>query len=107
VRVERELKQREVDKKQLGDRRRIRYGYEIKVTNLRSTPQSVTVFDQIPVPRHESIKVKLERAEPPATDQSELNVLEWKLSLQPGASQTVRFDFSVEYPREMEVVGLQ
>lgn len=106
VRVERELKQREVDKKLIGDRRRIRYGYEIKVTNLRDAQQTVTVYDQMPVARHESIKVKLERAEPPASEQTELNVLEWKLTLPPSGSQTVRFDFIVEYPRDMEVVGL-
>jgi uncharacterized protein (TIGR02231 family) len=106
VRVERELKRREVDKKLLGDRRRLRYGYEITLENLLPTETKITLQDQIPVPRHEDIKVKLEFTEPKPTEQTELNLLEWILTLDPGAKQVVRFDFTVEHPREMRVVGL-
>jgi uncharacterized protein (TIGR02231 family) len=106
VRVERELKRREVDKKLIGDRRRLRYGYEVRVENLTATEARITLHDQIPVPRHENIKIKLEFAEPKPTEQTELNLLEWALMLEPGRKQVVRFDFSVEHPREMRLVGL-
>jgi uncharacterized protein (TIGR02231 family) len=106
VRVERELKRREVDKKLLGDRRRLRYGYEITLENLLPTETKVTLHDQIPVPRHENVKVKLEFAEPKPAERTELNLLEWTLTLEPGGKQVVRFDFTVEHPREMRLVGL-
>jgi uncharacterized protein (TIGR02231 family) len=106
VRVERKLIARSVDKTFLADRRRLRYGYRIEVENLRDTPQTVTVRDQLPVSRHEQVKVKLEAAEPKPTKQTELNQLEWKLVLEPAAKQVLHFDFSVEAPREMELSGL-
>jgi len=106
VRVERELKRREVDKKLIGDRRRIRYGYEIRLENLLPTEARVTLHDQIPVPRHEDVKVKLEFAEPKPAEQTGLNMLEWEFTLPPGEKRNVRFEFSVEHPREMSLVGL-
>lgn len=106
VRVERELAARDVDKTFIGDRRRIRYAYTIEVENLRDAPQTVFVRDQFPVPRDEQIKVRLEAADPKPVEQTELNLLEWKLTLDKSAKQTIRFDFSVEFPRAMEVRGL-
>lgn len=106
LRVERKLAARDVDKTFLADRRRIRYAYTIEVENLRDAPQTVWVRDQIPVSRHEQIKVRLDSAEPKPDKHTELNQLEWKLTLDPRAKQTVRFAFSVEAPRAMTVVGL-
>ena len=106
VRVERELAARDMDKTFIGDRRRIRYAYTVEVENLRDTPQTIFVRDQLPVARDEQIKVKLEAADPRPVEQTDLNLLEWKLTLDKGAKQTIRFDFSVEFPRAMEVTGL-
>jgi uncharacterized protein (TIGR02231 family) len=106
VRVERELAARDVDKTFIGDRRRIRFAYIIEVENLRDAPQTVFVRDQLPVARDEQIKVRLEAADPKPVEQTELNLLEWKLTLDKAAKQTIRFDFSVEFPRAMEVMGL-
>jgi uncharacterized protein (TIGR02231 family) len=106
VKIERELKRRDVDKKLIGDRRRIRYAYEITLENLLPTEARVTLHDQIPVPRHEDIKVKLESTEPQPTEQADLNLLDWELTLAPGEKQVVRFDFAVEHPRGMSLLGL-
>jgi len=106
LRVERKLMGRDVDKTFLADRRRIRYKYKIEVENLRDRPQVVLVRDQLPVSRHEQVKVKLDSAVPQPTKHSDLNQLEWKLTLAPSAKQTIQFDFSVEFPRSMDVVGL-
>ena len=106
VKVERELKRRDVDKRLIGGRRRIVYGYEIKVENLLPIQARVTLHDQLPVSRHEEIKIRLESADPRPTKQSELNLLDWELTLAPKEKRVVRFDFSVEHPQGMEVVGL-
>jgi uncharacterized protein (TIGR02231 family) len=106
VRVARELRRREVDKRLIGDRRRLRYGYEITLENFLPAEATVTLHDQIPVSRHEDIKVKLESAEPQPTEQTELNLLDWELTLAPGEKRVVRFDFTVEHPREMSLIGL-
>jgi uncharacterized protein (TIGR02231 family) len=106
VYVKRELKAREVDKKFLQDKRRLHYGYETEVRNLRADKIALEIHDQLPVSRHESVKVKLESADPKPVEQTELNELTWKLTLEPGAKQFVRFDFSVEHPRDVNVIGL-
>jgi uncharacterized protein (TIGR02231 family) len=106
VKVKRELKRREVDKKFLGGKRRIHYGYETSLENLLPGQAEVTLHDQLPVGRHEDIKVRLESAAPPPAEQTELNLLDWKFTLAPKEKRVVRFDFSVESPQEMELVGL-
>ncbi|MBP7688239.1 MAG: mucoidy inhibitor MuiA family protein [Thermoflexales bacterium] len=104
--VTRELKAREVDKKIIGDRRRIRVAYEIEVRNLRDRAIDLEVRDQLPVSRHEQIKVKLEAADPKPIEQTELNELIWKLSPAANAKQLCRFDFTIEHPALMQVIGL-
>jgi uncharacterized protein (TIGR02231 family) len=106
VKVERELKRREVDKKFIGDKRRLHYAYEITLENLLPTEARVTLHDQIPVSRHEDVKVKLSAAEPEPSEQSELNLLDWELELAPGEKRDVRFGFTVEHPRAMRLTGL-
>ena len=106
IKVSRELVASEVDKKFIGDKRRLHYAYRIKVQNLRDEREKVIVSDQIPVARHEEIKVKLDMAEPKPTKQTELGILEWELDLEPGEEQAIRFDFNVEHPRSLAVIGL-
>jgi hypothetical protein len=45
-------------------------------------------------------------AEPKPTKQTELGILEWELDLEPGEEQAIRFDFNVEHPRSLAVIGL-
>ncbi len=104
--IKRDLKARDVDKKFMQDRRRLHYGYETEVRNLRPDKIALEIHDQWPLSGHESVKVKLESAEPRPAEQSELNELTWKLSLEPGAKQFVRLDFSVEHPRHWDLMGL-
>ena len=104
--VERELLKRETDKKLLGDQRRIRFAYEIKLENHTQKNQTILVWDQIPVSRHENLKVRFESSEPKVNKQDELNRLEWKLDIAPGGKLALRYDYTVESPREMQIIGL-
>lgn len=106
VKVARELLQRDVDKKLLRDRRRLRYAYQITLENLLATEARITLHDQIPAPRHEDIKVKLEAATPEPAEQSKLGLLRWELALAPGEKRDARFEFSVEHARDATVTGL-
>jgi uncharacterized protein (TIGR02231 family) len=106
IKVERELKPRDTDKRFIGGKRHLAYGYEIVLENLLPEKVNLTLHDQIPVPRHEDIKVKLESADPRPAEQTELNLMKWELSLEPKEKRSVRFDFSVESPQSMDIVGL-
>lgn len=106
IQVSREMVRRDVDKKLLRDQRQLRYGFEMKLKNLLEMAVSVTVHDHIPVSRHEQVKVKLEKVSPAPSQHSELNLLEWELALSPNVEQTIRYEFLVESPRELQLMGL-
>lgn len=106
IRVKRELINRETDKKFMADKRILRYAYEIKLENHTGEPQNITVHDQIPVPRHENIKVKLEETNPKITGKDELQRLKWNLNLKAAETRQLRYNFSIEYPRDMKIQGL-
>lgn len=107
ITVSRELSRRDVNKQFLRDKRQLRYGYKIEVQNLLAETAAVTVQDQIPVARHEEIKVALERVSPESAERSQLNILEWKLNLAPQQKQAITYEYSVEHPRSLEVVGIE
>ncbi len=104
--VERELVKRETDKKLLADQRRIKFAYEIKLENHTQELQKILVWDQIPVSQHENLKVRLENSDPKVSKQDDLNRLEWKVELPAGGKQTIRYEFTVEAPRDLQISGL-
>jgi len=106
VTVKRELVRREVDKRLLRDTRQVAYGYEIKLENLRAAAVRVTVQDQYPVSRHEQIKVRLDRVTPEPLEQSDLHILKWQIDLAPAEKRSIRYDYQIEHPRGLHVVGL-
>lgn len=104
VRAKRELVKREVDKNFMGNVRRQNYGYKIEVENLKSHRVELTVLDQIPVSRHEQIKVKPHHPAPqPETD--DLGIMTWKLNLPAGGKRELHLDYVVESPRDLNLVG--
>ena len=105
VRVERELTAREVEKNLLGNVRRHHFSYVIKLENLKTFPVRLTVLDQVPVSRNESIKVKL-RETNPAPQTNEMGELRWELTLQPNSKSELHFEYSIEAPRDAQVTGL-
>ena len=106
LKVERELSGRTVDKTLIGNTRRTQFAYTITLTNLLATPARVTVLDQLPVSRHEAIKVKLQDAAPKPAEHSDLNILTWELDLKPQEKRTLFLAFAVEHPRDMTVIGI-
>ncbi len=107
ISVERELVKREVDKRFLRDDRQLRYGYKITLKNLLNTAVRVELHDQIPVSRHEQIKVKLDSAKPDISKKSDLNLFEWHLSLAAGQEQIVWYEYTIDHPRSLNVIGLR
>ncbi len=106
VKVERELKRRDVDKRFIGGKRHLEFGYEIRLENLLPIKANISLQDQIPVSFHEEVKVHLEAIDPEPAERTDLNVLKWELSLEPEEKRTLRFDFSVESPQGMAITGL-
>jgi uncharacterized protein (TIGR02231 family) len=106
IKVERELVAREVDKRLLGDKRRLRYAYQIRIENLRDRPEKVIARDQLPISGHENIQIRMDELSPRPKEQTDLGLLEWELTLEAGQSAELLFAFTVEHPRDLRIVGL-
>ncbi len=106
VRAERQMTGREVEKNLMGSVRRHAYAYSTQLENLKSFPARVTVLDQVPVSRNETVRVKVRHAEPsPHAD--DLGVLRWELTLPPGGKHLLRYDYTIESPRDSRLTGLE
>ncbi len=106
IKVERDLKRRDIDKRWIGNRQHFVFGYEISLENMLPVNAKVTLYDQIPMPDHNDIKVKMENVTPKPTEHSELNQLMWTLDLEPKEKRTIRYDFSIDSPEGMNILGL-
>lgn len=107
IRITRELIQRDTGKTFIGNTRRLTYGYKIKAINTRDSAIKLSAQDQMPVSRHEDIKVRLAEALPKPIEVTDLNLLKWELDVPAGASREITFTYTVEHPRDMQVTGLE
>jgi hypothetical protein len=70
------------------------------------TDVNVEVQDQIPVSRHEQIKIKLDQARPVPDGRTDLNIFQWHILLEPGAKSTISYEYVLEHPRSMTISGM-
>ena len=103
--IERNLVQRQVDKKLIGGNKRVTYAYRIIIDNLLAAQSSLKLTEQLPVSRDERIKVRLVQTEP-KIKLGEMGVLEWMLTLSAGEQQIINYQFTLEYPLEILISGL-
>ncbi|MEG4858656.1 mucoidy inhibitor MuiA family protein [Microcoleus sp. K1-B6] len=105
LKIERELVERQVDKKLIGQQRRMSYAYRLNVTNLHQVQVHLTLKEQLPVSRNEQIKVRSTLTNPKIVA-GEMGLLEWIMSLPPQAKQELYYQFVVEHPPDLTVTGL-
>ena len=103
--IDRNLVQRQVDKKLIGSYKRVTYAYRIAVNNLLTTEASLKLTEQLPVSKDERIRVRLTQSEP-KIKLGEMGVLEWTIALAGGEQQAIEYQFTLEYPPEIEITGL-
>ena len=105
LKIERELVERQVDKKLIGQQRRMSYAYRLNVTNLHQVQVHLTLKEQLPISRNEQIKVRLTLTNPKIVA-GEMGLLEWIMSLLPQAKQELYYQFVVEHPPDLTVISL-
>ncbi|MBX6388221.1 MAG: DUF4139 domain-containing protein [Frankia sp.] len=103
--VERELVSRATSRKVVGNTRRTDVGYLITLTNHTPRPATVTVRDQIPVSRHESISIRDVQCSPAPRERTDLGQLTWAVELAPGQRREIELSFRLEHSRGAELVG--
>jgi len=108
IKCEKILKNKFAEAKGLFDgSKMITYDYEIKITNNRKTAEDISVYDQLPITRNEKIKTELLI---PKEKESEINQnkeIVWNLKLNPGETKIIPLKFTVEFPNNVSVYGLE
>ena len=86
---------------------RVTYDYLLTVENTRTQPVRLEVKDQIPLSRNEKIVVELIAPSAKDVRPEGDGTLLWKLTLAPGEKKTIPLKFNLEYPSDLQVVGLE
>jgi len=96
--------------------RRVTYEYLVTITNNKPTAERVIFKEPLPVSRNEKIEVNLltpdekdvgTKDNPKEVTREEDGKLVWSLDLKPAEKREVQLRFSVEYPADMSVTGLE
>jgi uncharacterized protein (TIGR02231 family) len=105
IRVERELVRRTATKAALSGQKRREAEYRISVGNHGPRPAEVTVLDQVPVSRDDTITVREVKTSPEPVETSELGEVTWKLTLGPGETGEVKLSYRVDVAKGVELSG--
>ncbi len=105
LKIQRDLVERKEEKKSTGNQRIISYAYRVVITNLRNQEILLKLIEQLPVSRHEQLKVRVTMTTP-KIQLNEMGLLEWRLTLPPQEKQDLYYQFVVEHPPDLTVIGL-
>jgi len=86
---------------------RVQYEYGIELLNGKNREIALTLNDNAPVSRNEKIKVEIESPAKGEARISEDGILAWDLKLAGGEKKSLKVRFSVAYPRDVRITGLE
>ena len=91
-----------------GGNKKRTFSYAFEIENNKRKPIELVLWDQLPIPQNEKIKVDL--IEPGKTSDSfkvnDEKFVEWIVNLSAGEKRTIPYKFSVTWPEDMQVSGL-
>jgi uncharacterized protein (TIGR02231 family) len=90
----------------LSKTEKLRLIYKITIQNLRKYQVEAEILDQIPVSQNSKIEVKEVNISPAPTKKDEKGILSWLLTLAPQEKREILIDFTIEYPKDANIIGL-
>ncbi len=92
-----------------GKTRQIAYEFKTKLENLRDQEVTLTLEDRVPVSEDERIVVELGKTTTPNSTASKTRpgVMLWKLTLAPREKKDVVLAYTVRFPKDLFVPGLE
>jgi len=90
----------------LGKTEKLKLIYRITAQNLRKDPVTMDILDQLPISQNTKIDVKDVKILPEPTKKDEKGILTWTLTLAPQEKKEILIDFTVEYPKDANIIGL-
>ncbi|WP_156893422.1 mucoidy inhibitor MuiA family protein [Actinokineospora enzanensis] len=105
IRVERELVRRSTSKAVLGGTRKQEAAYRIEIGNYGPRPAKITVVDQVPVSRSESVEVRDVTLKPEPAERTDLGEVTWKLDVAAGKTAEITIAFRVTVAKGANLAG--
>jgi len=90
----------------LSKTEKLRLVYKITIQNLRKAPVAIEVMDQIPVSQNSKIEIKDAIIQPAAAKKDDKGLLTWTLTLAPQEKKEITIDFTIEYPKDANIIGI-
>jgi uncharacterized protein (TIGR02231 family) len=92
-----------------GKYRQVAYGYRTVIENLMNREASLIVEDRVPVSEDERIVVEIGKATTEGFTKSERRpgVMLWQIELRPRETQEVMLEYSVRFPKDLVVAGIE
>ena len=87
--------------------KRVTYDYLLTIQNNKKIAAHVIVADTLPVSRNEKIVVKQIAPDAKEIKPTNEGALKWTLDLKPAEKRELTLKFSVDYPNEIQVAGLE
>lgn len=87
--------------------KRVIYEYLLTIQNNKKTAARVVVADQIPLSRNEKVVVKQLVPEAKEVKPASDGALKWTLELKPAEKREITLKFSVDYPNDVQVTGVE
>ncbi len=87
--------------------KRITYEYLITIQNNKKTAERVIVADQIPLSRNEKVVVRQVMPGAGELKPTDEGSLKWTLDLKPGEKRELPVKFTIDYPNDVNVTGLE
>lgn len=87
--------------------KRITYEYLLTIQNNKKTAAHVIVSDQVPVSRNEKIVVKQLAPDAKEIKPTNEGALKWTLDLKPAEKRELTVKFSIDYPNDVRVSGIE
>ncbi|MFT5777613.1 MAG: hypothetical protein ACI837_000561 [Crocinitomicaceae bacterium] len=100
--VMRKLKTEFSTKRVIGNSKKEAYMYEIAVRNNRSTPISITVYDQVPVSQNSDITIAIDELSS-GVHSDETGEVVWRLNINSGDVTGKKLGYTVKYPKNSSV----
>lgn len=87
--------------------KRVTYEYLITIQNNKKTAERVIVADQVPLSRNEKVVVKVLAPDAKDVKPTDEGTLKWTLDLKPAEKRELTIKFTVDYPKDVDVSGLE
>ena len=103
--VERKLMKKYSSELKMGDKIKKERSYQINIRNNKSSEIELKLIDQIPVSNNKGINVELiESSE--ADYNKQKGKLVWKVNIAPAETVEKSFIYSIKYPEDKSVIGV-